>query len=431
MSGPVTLAYVGCTIAAAAELRQKRKDKSRVSTLVQVARQLEIDIAHQAFELDRIATNGSRVATDIEHVEAVARMVLGPLAHNSSPGGRHHIITLSPSTAACIDALRSESIATTFKMLGERQEASMNLKVDAKIKKALAAAYQTIMPRELRQELPNAVLELAVKQSCELQSFYGSVVAATLGKDIPIEAFKELIPFFAGDRAGPGPQLIVAAERIILGSTCTKQFLRVIAKGPFRDLWEILSHILWKEAQIWLGAWLNIIKPLTTFAMGRATANAILDFLPVEQRPHAGVPFFHLVGRPTIVLIDGSSATILIACIDPGKAKYNPLTQSFEIELVTICKAIHMLVATIVAELIIDHRGEHAKLTTALLTDKALPRILSAMNQPGGLTFARNRVCRQLERLYSTAVGHHAEGTGAGDKGTFEHQALHGSDGDV
>ncbi|KAJ3182375.1 hypothetical protein HDU87_008539 [Geranomyces variabilis] len=49
--------------------------QARVSTLVQVARQLEIDIAYQAFELDRIAVDGKRVATDIEPFEQESVMI--------------------------------------------------------------------------------------------------------------------------------------------------------------------------------------------------------------------------------------------------------------------------------------------------------------------------------------------------------------------
>ncbi|KAJ3160053.1 hypothetical protein HDU88_008381 [Geranomyces variabilis] len=99
------------------------------------------------------------------------------------------------------------------------------------------------------------------------------------------------------------------------------------------------------------------------------------------------------------------SATILIVCMDPGKAKYNSLTSPFEIELVTICKAIHILAATIVAQLLTNTGGAPGQSTLEFLRDEALPNIRSALSTPGGLADARDKLCLSLNRVYSVGAG--------------------------
>ncbi|KAJ3137475.1 hypothetical protein HDU90_001877 [Geranomyces variabilis] len=408
----ISLWYIGSTYRATLDKRMANIDETRVQVLVDVARSLDVLSEYTGkILLRRPLARGAVPSATLQHLETTMRLALGPIALNCAPGGRDHLVQVSPETAASLGHLSAEHIAGAVAMLEQHgfkgDGESVSYLKDSELKDALALAYRDSMPHELRREMTAGALEMAIRQSTELQTFFGQIVSVTLGKDITVEAFHNLIPFF-GKRSGPGPRLIASAETTILGSANTREFLRIVARGPFHDLWEVLSHTLWKEARLWLASWLHIVRPLTTFAMGKAPAKALYDFLPVEKRPPSKVPFFHLVGRPTVVPMNGS-ATILIACMDPGKAKYNSLTSPFEIELVTICKAIHVLAATIVTELIVDHCNGQAESTMVFLTNRALPRLLSAMNEPGGLTFARNRVCRQLARLYSTAEG--CEGT--------------------
>ncbi|KAJ3154167.1 hypothetical protein HDU86_004710 [Geranomyces michiganensis] len=202
-------------------------------TLIQVARQLDIDIAYQAFELDRIAVEGIRVATDIEHVETVARLLLGPLALNSSLGGFHHIVNLSGATMDCIGKL-GESWRPAAELLagnGGRDPAK-----DKRFRDEVHNAYAVTMPVEFRQVMSNKVFALAIEQSCEIETWYGVVPSAILAKDITLEAFKKAIPFYSVESPGRGPHLIAEAERHILGEIISNSQDRRIFRGPFRDL---------------------------------------------------------------------------------------------------------------------------------------------------------------------------------------------------
>ncbi|KAJ3137487.1 hypothetical protein HDU90_001889 [Geranomyces variabilis] len=91
--------------------------------------------------------------------------------------------------------------------------------------------------------------------------------------------------------------------------------------------------------------------------------------------------------------------------MDPGKAKYNSLTSPFEIEVVTTCKAIHILAATIVAQLLTNTGGAPGQSTLEFLRDEALLKIRSALSTPGGLADARDKLCRSLNRVYSVGAG--------------------------
>ncbi|KAJ3170585.1 hypothetical protein HDU88_008487 [Geranomyces variabilis] len=396
--GPVTLSYVGCTVAATTYARQQQVDKTRVATLIQVAQQLDTDIIYQAFELDRIAFDGKRVAGDVEHIETVARLLLGPLALNSSPGGRNHIVTLSRETSACISKLRETAFRPAAELLAGKD--GWDRALDERLKIEVAQAYATKMPEDFRRLMSSEVFKLAIAQSSEIQTWHGLVPSAILGKDIPAEAFADAIPFYSIDTPGRGPRLIAEAERVVLGNILpTSRGCRTF-RGPFRNLWEVLVHVSWKLARIWLADWLKIARPMTVFAMGGQVVRALAEGLAIagESPRTSRVPMFRLAGRPMVVAFgDGPCYTcLMIPCIDPGKAAYNALASPFEQELIVIAKAIHSLAVALVLQL---WRGQVA--LGQFLTNTLLPRLLMDIEE-SGLGACRDRVVEALAQVYST-----------------------------
>ncbi|KAJ3185481.1 hypothetical protein HDU87_000103 [Geranomyces variabilis] len=311
-------------------------DETRIQVLVNVAKSLAV-LSEYTGEilLRRPLARGEVPSAALQHLETIIRQVLGPAALNCAPGGHDHLVQMSNRTAECLAALSAGPVLSAVNMLRRHCVAGSNRALDDQIKDAVACAYHTDMPKALRSELPKAVLEMAIAQSCDLQTFYGHVVAMTLGKDITVEAFRGLIPFFDTEKRCRSASVLVSAEHLILEGARTPEFLRIIGRGPFRDMWEVLRHLLWKEARIWLGSWLDIVKPLTTFAMGRAVAQVLLKSLDTSEHPRSGVPFFQLVGKPMIVTAN-DTCTMLIASLDPGKAKYNSLASPLEIEMVLL-----------------------------------------------------------------------------------------------
>ncbi|KAJ3144340.1 hypothetical protein HDU89_008559 [Geranomyces variabilis] len=408
--GPVTLSYVGCTVAATAYARQQQADKTRVAILVKVAQQLRTAITYQAFELDRIAFDGKRVSSDIEHVETAARLLLGPLALNSSPGGPNHIVTLSRKTSVCIGKLRETTFRPAAELLAGND--GWDVALDERLKIEVAQAYAIKMPKDFRQLMPSRVFKLAIAQSSELQTWHGLVPSAILGKDISAGAFEGAIPFYSVESPGRGPRLIAEAERHILGEIIATPRGRLAFRGPFRNLWEVLRHVLWKLARIWLADWLKIVRPVAVFAMGGQVVRALLDGVISESPRTTRVPIFRLAGRPKVVAFGNGpeDVCLMVPCIDPGKAAYNPLASPFEQELIVIAKAIHSLAVSLVLRL---WRGEGT--LAKFLSEILLPRLLACIDETG-LGACGDRVANDLARVYSTIEGP-ADGPGSADFG--------------
>ncbi|KAI8588712.1 hypothetical protein BDZ88DRAFT_507815 [Geranomyces variabilis] len=263
--GPVSLSYVGCTVAGTAYARQQQADKTRVATLVQIAQQLHLEISYQTFELDRIAFDGKRVSP----------LVAGPSGAELVPGGPNHIITLSEAASACIRHVHDAVMRPAAKLLAGTD--GWDIALDQSLKLEVAQAYATRMPEDFRWLMTSKVFKLAIAQSSELLTWHGLVPSAILGKDIPAEAFAGAIPFYSVESPGRGPRLIAEAEKVILGNIlATSRGCRTF-REPFRNLWEVLSHVLWKLARIWLADWLKIVRPVVVFAMGGQVVRALLD----------------------------------------------------------------------------------------------------------------------------------------------------------
>ncbi|KAJ3144342.1 hypothetical protein HDU89_008561 [Geranomyces variabilis] len=260
--------------------------------------------------------------------------------------------------------------------------------LDERLKIEVAQAYATKMPEDFRQLMPNRVLQMAIEQSCEIETWHGVVPSAILAKDITVDAFKNAIPFYSDESPGRGPRLIAEAERVVLGNIlATSRGFRTF-RGPFRDLWEVLVHVSWKLARIWLADWLQIVRPMAVFAMGGQVVRSLLDGIVSDSPRTTRMPIFRLAGRPMVVAFgDGSNdVCLLIPCIDPGKAKYSALASPFEQALIVLAKAVHLLAVALVLEL---WRGQVA--LGPFLTATLLPRLLSDIEE-SGLGACRDRV---------------------------------------
>ncbi|KAJ3155683.1 hypothetical protein HDU86_004152 [Geranomyces michiganensis] len=344
---PVSLWYVGCTwsLTTVAE-RMKQSDKTRVQVLVDIA--MEMGVLQQYLGrvlLRQTFEQAKTVPEEIAHLKTVVRLALGPPALNCAPGGVHHILTLSASTIRCINDLCSAMLQPTAELLAKNDGRDM-MKDDI-LRNQIRDAYATVMPAELRELMTKEVLQLAVEQSCQIETWHGAVPSAILAKDISAEAFAGAIPFFCADTPCRGPRLIAEAERHIAGDIMTTLRGQRAFRGPFRDLWEVLGHVLWKLARIWLADWLKIIRPMAVFAMGGQIVRGLAESLAIDgESPQTSrVPMFRLAGRPMVVTFQvgggRDNVCLMIPCIDPGKAKYNPLASPFEQELIAISKAIH------------------------------------------------------------------------------------------
>ncbi|KAJ3185482.1 hypothetical protein HDU87_000104 [Geranomyces variabilis] len=326
----------------------EQSDKTRVQVLVNIA--TEMGVLQQYLGrvlLRRTFERAKAVPEEIAHLETTVRLALGPPALNCAPGGVHHIITLSASTTKCISDLRSAILQPTAELLAEND--GRDTSKDEILRTQIRDAYATAMPAEFRELMTNEVLQLAVEQSCDIETG----ASAILGKDIPVEAFKNAIPFYSVESPGRGPRLIAEAERHILGEIISTSRGRLAFRGPFRNLWEVLVHVLWKLARIWLGNWLKVVRPVAVFAMGGQLVRALLNGVISNSPRTSSMRAFRLAGRPMVVSFgEGSDDVCLVVpCIDPGKAAYNALASPFEQESIVIAKAIHSLAVALVLRL--------------------------------------------------------------------------------
>ncbi|KAJ3182374.1 hypothetical protein HDU87_008538 [Geranomyces variabilis] len=171
---------------------------------------------------------------DVQHTETAVRLLLGPLALNSSPGGFHHIVTTSGATTECIGKLSESVLRPAMELLAGN--GGHDAAKDKRLRAEVRNAYAVTMPVEFRQLMSNEVITLAIDQSCEIETWHGMVPSAILGKDILVEAFEKAIPFYSVESPGRGPRLIAEAERHILGEIISTSRGQLAFRGPFRNL---------------------------------------------------------------------------------------------------------------------------------------------------------------------------------------------------
>ncbi|KAI8817918.1 uncharacterized protein EV422DRAFT_570072 [Fimicolochytrium jonesii] len=192
--GPLTLLYVGCSMASSPEGRKVDDDELRVSVLAREAKAAGALVSYHTYTVMSVETPAAdededdeddekeaqstgrswagptvwqRVDPDVAEVEAVVRLVLGPCALNCAVGGFRHVVNLAPATRECISKVTDR---LTQVLTAEHSPTDEHKRHERKIKAEVRAAYRSSMPKVLSEAMCERVRLLAMKQSTMVAS---------------------------------------------------------------------------------------------------------------------------------------------------------------------------------------------------------------------------------------------------------------------